>query len=398
MMDARDLLLGQLDSLKQELGRCRRAVDSKDIDARLRARVGARLDTAITTLERRRAELERTVQADDQPPTAWRALCALQQEAVKLFEECLAFMEGALARRHGLDEGLCALTDDLLDDLAAWADVRWDRFTLLATAEFYRDTAEIIRIRYPDVSLWSLPLAVHEFGHYVGPELRRARDGGYEYPFQARLKKAQGPGGAPSKEWYHLQEYFADVFASYCLGPAYAAAFILLRSNPSDAGVETLTHPSSAARIHGILWTLDRMDARDGGDLRPGFRDVTKYLREWWAKALAAAGQAEPLGGAEEALAMQRVTELYDLLVGLAPQRLGFSREAWLRAQGAAADLTGPTTPRGLTRRDVVNAAWLARLQASPAPHAVNDVARNAKSLYETLSARRAADGPAGDA
>lgn len=391
-MEARDLFLGQLDSLQLELGRCLGAVDSKDIDAGLRDRVGARLDKQLTELDRRRATLEKTGRAGPSP-AAWRDLRTLQQDAVKLFEECLAFVQGAWARKHGLDEGLCALTDDLLDDLATWADVRWDRFTLLATKEVYRDTAEIIRIRYPDVSLWSLPLAAHEFGHYVGPELRRGRDGAYEYPFQARLKRAQGPEGAPTKEWHHLQEYFADVFATYCLGPAYAAAFMLLRTNPVDE--ESFTHPSSAARIHGILWALEQMDARDERPLQPPFRDTTTHLRERWTRALEAAGKAQGMTGPEEALATQRVKELFDMLVGLAPQRLAFGRQAWLRAETVAADWTG-RAPAALTRRDVLNAAWLTRLQSDPDPRLMDDIARGAVKVYGSLSAQRPPTSPGG--
>src|SRR5262249_44677181 len=151
----------------------------------------------------------------------WGELSQLMRDAAPVFDECLAFVQGSWARRHDLDEGLCTMADDLLEDLAYRSDIGWTRFTLLATSEFYRDTADIIRIAYPDVSFWSLPLAAHEFGHYIGPELVDTRSGRREYPLQTRLKEADAAlpaqqkvgvqtKSAHTKKWQHLQEHFAD--------------------------------------------------------------------------------------------------------------------------------------------------------------------------------------------
>jgi hypothetical protein len=325
----------------------------------------------------------------------WRELGKLQRHSATSFDECLAFIQGALARKAGLDEEICSLTDYLLDDLADYSDVPWGRFTLLAASEFYRDKAEIIRIRYPEVSLWGMPLAAHEFGHYLGPQLRHSQDGAYSYPFQALLKAADETREPPlhTRDWNHLQEHFADLFAAYTLGPAYAAAFIVLRMNPGEAQNCTLTHPSGAWRVHGILWTLDKMDELQGTSLLRPFRDVTALLREAWHQSLRQAGKPDKLADVEASRVYQRMAELFDLLAGETPQRLRFGRADWQRATQVAERLAGGVAASAsqtygeVSRRDVLNGAWLARLYGTDqSPFALNSIAVQALDQYRRLS------------
>jgi hypothetical protein len=390
-VDARDVMLGQIEALRLELLRCRTAIDSKNIDPSLRDRVEARLSTELTRLDRRRVDLGTRVTNNQPLDGCWRDLRTLEDDCAKVFGECLAFVEGAWARAHQLDEGLCAASDMLLDDLGHWSDVPWNRFTLLATSERYQELAGIIRVKYPDVSVWALPLVAHEFGHYVARELRQTDGGEARYPFQDRLKVAdEGRGEAlHTKQWHHLQEYFADVFATYTMGPAYAAAFMLLRMNPLQAQGESLTHPSGAARVHGILWMLDAMEEREKAAFRSSFRDVTTMLRDVWAQAVQGAGIAGGLTPAATTLAAQRTSELFGILTAATPPQLQFGWAAWLRAQAIAADLSA-TPPDGATRRDIVNGAWLARLQlARHDPQAVKDISSSALKLYGTVPPRR---------
>ena len=109
-----------------------------------------------------------------------------------LFEESLALVEGALVRGAKLDNGLCQIADALLDELRTKADVAWGRFTILAEGEFFGEMAQIIRLRFPEVSIWNLPIAAHEFGHFVGPELKQPGPfGTFRYPFQEELRKSR---------------------------------------------------------------------------------------------------------------------------------------------------------------------------------------------------------------
>jgi hypothetical protein len=388
-MRPHDAIEAQIELLREELIRCRKTIDSTGIDAKFRGRVAARFDKEVTRLEASNAALKAKVTSGQPLNACWRELRKVQRDSSRVFDECLAFIQGALARKAELDGGICALTDDLLDDLAHLSDVLWGRFTLLATSEFYRETAEIIRVRFPEVSLWSIPLAAHEFGHYVGPELRESQDGVGIYPFKVLLETSDKTRQAPlhTQQWYHLQEHFSDLFATYTLGPAYAAAFILLRMNPSEANTATLTHPSGSRRVHGILWTLEKVDELAPSPMQRAFRDVTPLLRDVWQQSLRQVGAPETLAPAEGALVAQQMNELFGLLVNAMPQRVALGRGDWLRVEQLAADLAPATLPEQLTRRDVLNAAWLSRLRAAdPNPYVLNEIAREALATYRRLS------------
>lgn len=400
-MSPRHSLQAQLAVLSRELIRSRNAVASMRVQPILRDRVVGRFDTELMRLQKRADALHAVVARPEQPPSAsWRDLRTLQADATKLFDECLAFMQGALAREANLDDGICSLTDALLDNLAEWSDIPWGRFTLLATSEFLRDTAEIIRIRHPEVSVWTMPIAAHEFGHYLGPQLRHSRNGESVYPFQERLKAADESRGtmAHSEDWYHLQELFADLFATYTLGPAYAAAFIILRMNAADAHVGSTTHPSGAQRVHGILWTLDRVASTGAGLRREPFREVSTLLADFWKSSLAEAQPQGAFSTIDAGLIEERMGELLGLLSDNTPPRLAFGRADWNRVESilpALLDESDPGAlarmemPEGVTRRDILNAAWLARLSSGDAsPHVVNDLANRALILYRRVPVR----------
>ncbi|MCE9658963.1 MAG: hypothetical protein K8R60_10415 [Burkholderiales bacterium] len=388
-MEPGRILQAQLEVLRLDLVRSRKAAEAAEVEPELRNRVAARFDVELTRVLGRVDALKAAIdKAERSPESAWRELRELQAEAGRVLDECLAFVQGALARKAGMDEGICALTDLLLADLATAADVAWGRFTLLATSEFYRDMAEVIRIRYPEVSLWSMPFAAHEFGHFIGPALSARRDGAFAYPFQELLKtadeKAKGEGQAHSREWHHLQESFADVFATCTLGPAYAAAFILLRMNPTDANASAYTHPSAAARVHAILWTLDKLDATH---VAGRLRDVTAMLRELWAASLRLAGQADKLADAAASFATENASRLFDLLVGATPPGLMFDAPAWNRSQALALVPPPAVLVPATTRCDVLNAAWLARLGiASQNRYELNDLEHSALAAFRRIA------------
>ena len=197
-----------------------------------------------------------------------------------------------------------------------------------------------------------MALATHEFGHFLGPQLRESNSGEYAYPFQEMLKtadkKASGDLDLHTQNWYHLQEHFADLFATYALGPAYAAAFIMLRMYSAEAQDDMVSYPSGAKRVHGILWMLDKMDDLQAAPLGQPFHSVTALLRDAWQNSLHEAGKAEKLTDVQASLVNQRMAELLELLTGNAPQKLMFGqanwggRNRWLRNGSAARRLLLP--------------------------------------------------------
>jgi hypothetical protein len=391
------VITAQVEVLRQSLGQCRKALKNSDIDTNLLERVANRFHKEFAHLGRECDALEARVATGQSLDVCWRNLGWLQHESLKVVDELLAFIQGALARKVGLDEEICSLTDSLLDDLAHYSEVPWGRFTLLASSEFYLDRAEIIRIRYPDVNLWSMPLVAHEFGHYVGTQLRLRRNDEDTFPFRERLKIAdENPQSSRHTQgWYHLQEHFADAFATWTLGPAYAAALIMLRMNPSEALKDTLTHPSAAQRVHSVLWTLDEMDKLQTTPRQRPFQDVTELLREGWRGSLREAGMPEMLADAEASLVNQRMSELLDMLVGTTPPQLMLGSADWFRGAAVAAQIVNDSNdaalPNGVTRREVLNGAWLARLDArDQSQFALSHVAALALKEYREIGPRSA--------
>lgn len=400
-MTPRDSLMAQAFVLSQEINRSTRALQSLPVPDELRSRVEARFNTEFGRLTQQVRELRSDLGRPGQPfAESWARLADLQRVSEQVFQEFLSFAHGAMARGAELDGGLCALTDALLADLEAWSDVAWGRFTVPDTREFIRETAEIIRVRYPEMSLWSIPFAAHEFGHFLGPELRSRDPAGERYPLQALLRTADESrsGAEHTQDWYHRQEYFADVFASYTIGPAYAAAFMFLRVNPCTAGIVTLTHPSAIQRVHAIFRTLERAAAA-----RPGMGSALQAfvveMRTTWDGMLEAAGEPRDprAASAVRAQAEEDAHELLQLLTENTPESLAFGPAEWARATALGAalsvdpavDFDPPgAVPGGTTRREVLNAAWFARMSVSDAePMTIGTIAERAMRCYRVLPA-----------
>ena len=176
-------------------------------------------------------------------PSWWETLAKVRSETALPMVECLAFALGPLVRGipwqgdRGLDNGFCDLADEMLRELGVRSPQNWSRRTVLSDSEFITDPAQIIRIRFPVTSIWDLPVAAHEFGHLLGQ--------GSRSPLQPRIEALAY--GYQERNWVH--EHFADLFATYVLGPAFACTCLLTRFDPSmDPTVNSETHPSHGAR------------------------------------------------------------------------------------------------------------------------------------------------------
>jgi hypothetical protein len=155
------------------------------------------------------------------------------------------------------------------------------------------------------------------------------------------------------------------------MGPAYGHAAIRLRFDPSRAYQEDGERPTEASRAHVVLETLARMDAHGNEAV---WRAQVDELREQWSGAVEAAA---PNGRWRD------TCESLDELVSDAVEHFGYalniraeySSRAWRRAEvlydrwrrqaedSAAEDaLTTEPEDAFVTARDVLNAAWLMRI------------------------------------
>jgi hypothetical protein len=137
-----------------------------------------RFEDAIVTRQGELQILAQRINTSQSLQECWKDFREKRKLCVSLAREYLAFTQGAFARQAGLDGGLLRLADALLAELSLRVKIGWNPLTVLAESEWYGEEAQIIRLRFPEASIWNLPIVVHEFGHFAGPRLGvRGQDG-----------------------------------------------------------------------------------------------------------------------------------------------------------------------------------------------------------------------------
>lgn len=353
----RDLLRIQVQELLEQLNDVENALGHKKLDERLRERVAVRFQRVVGQHRDATIRLRDGLAGDLETRAGWSALNEVRAKTAPLFAESLALLEGGLVRGIGLDRGLCRIADAMLGQLARLSECPWDRFTVLDQGEYFNGLAEVIRLRFPDLTIWSLPVAAHEFGHHVAGLQMRNVDG--TQPFSAVQTQVKSNA--------HAHEYFADCFATYALGPAYPAACVLQRFDPSSARRATVSHPAAAARVWLCLYVLGRMN-RLAGLLSP-FAAVIDLLSGAWSGMVEEAAGGAPELAAETERKLEAVGGIYwDLLEFAMPAA---RYRGWLTASGAVEGLLEAIANRRAREakpgdvRDILNTAWAAR-QSGP--------------------------------
>jgi hypothetical protein len=251
---------------------------------------------------------------------------------------------------------MCSVADRLLKSISTAFRQPWPHFTILSESEYFATAAQLIRIRYPAVHLWDLSIAAHEFGHFFGPRWKsRTRETAYTLFLD---RSGLGPRT-------HAQELFADLFAVFWLGPAYACTCILRRFNPIEADSDS--HPSHVTRAAWILSCLDLQLEAAPGEGASTIRSVRARLADYWSQAVAESRVPDRRERwAALAFGAQGLwrTLLHDFGVSV------YSDVS--PALSLAADFREgrlPAQVRGRYRlRDVLNGLWLLRLQHESAP------------------------------
>jgi hypothetical protein len=302
-----------------------------------------------------------------EPPAsvqAWRDYAELRDESERLFEECLEFIGGLAFRRTGLDrERMCEIADALILACAreAYAEP-WYFLTVPSLREVVtKSRMRLSRIRFPEWTLWTLPVTAYVLGHEIMDEQDVA-------PFISGQMAAWARQDVAD---HHVHVLIADIFGAYVMGPAYGHAGIRLRFDASRAYVETPDRPAESSRAEVVLATLEHMDAH-ARDL--AWQAQVKALREEWTTALAA---ARPEGTAPDAVAalkelVEEALEHFEEKLNMTAQ---YSESAWVEAAKLYGSWREEATNSNssaalsvmsgklLTARDVLNAAWLLRLE-----------------------------------
>lgn len=279
-------------------------------------------------------------------------LQTLRKRANELFAESLALATAPAIRTQRLDEGACDIADRLLIDISRAIGIEWPHFTTLAESEFFGTSAQIVRLRYPGPSVWDFAVAVHELGHFCGPNWPPPLD---ESPYEALMARTElGPGK-------YREEYFADLFAVFVLGPAYAWTCVIERFDPIRGDSDS--HPADIKRVAWILRGLELLAQEAEPESAQTIQAWTQWLQTLWDDAAATCKQT--LDPGDRNMLRTHAAQTWSRLRRSGSAAMyGDLRRAMLLAADYRDRRPRPTggTP---DLRDVLTAAWLVRLETT---------------------------------
>ncbi len=366
-IDAETILQMRIEAALRDLG----VLEESIARTALHKKLGPRFANLIQSLREDIEALQKTAKEDpDAHDDCWGDLRRLVADSERVAEEYLRCLQGSTIRKA--DGGYLEISDFLIHRLSLEADIQWPRLTILSSGEFLSGMTDVIGARFPSFDVWNLPVAVHEFGHFLFERLTKPRTKELLFDEMVRderkriKKKLEKLVDSATLESslqtaaHHLHEFFADLFAVFTVGPAYAYTCVLLRFDPHTATRETAHHPSNAARVAAMTRGLEEMD--------PGnFLAVANTLRERWSGSVKRAGLDEPSPEAVSA-----VEETADAVLKVLRRNLSkkVRYQSWPRACQLGEELmkkpVDEIVASGVIIEDVLNAAWRARLERDP--------------------------------
>ncbi|PKN28089.1 MAG: hypothetical protein CVU64_14800 [Deltaproteobacteria bacterium HGW-Deltaproteobacteria-21] len=361
-MDEIRTLKAQMKSLLENLIRAKKAMAAARINPRLLDAVEHRFEWKARESKEQLEALEKKIDIGKSIEECWKEFGALRKSLDEHFRECLAFLGGALIRSEGLDSRLCVVADAILWKLSHNVDCEWTRFTIMADVDLFADMSEIIRLRFPEFSIWHLPIVAHELGHFVADKLDR------DARLFAGLMEKEDLGACSVST---LHEQFADVFAVNALGPAYACSCIFLEFDPTRIYEGGSGHPPDYERVHLIIRSLKTIDEKNQrGDYAPSI----DALNSLWHCSMKACKKQGSLTSEHAARLDNRLDRIFGHKgVGSRLKNIRYNNEPrydrWPQASLLSTQLELQTVEdifnvpgRKFILRDVLNAAWQWRL------------------------------------
>jgi len=309
---------------------------------------------------------------------AWDLYAKAYRQCQDFFSEYLEVIGGLAFRKKVQEVEVITPIYDLADDLMSTSvpDItplfRSVHPTLPALPETLLKTmAHIIGLRFPEWTIWTLPSIAHELGHILIHDDRILRE---------FVEKTQGEKWTAKdntkRSKKHLTEFIADAFSTFVMGPAYACSAIFLKFNPTTADRDSDEHPGDAKRAYLVFTMLRKMNDED--DVLNPYANVVTVLTKIWEDMLERAGQREPLQASDKGCLEELVKKAWGLFAAEAlrgdakypynnPDR-GWTiakkwKERWSEQLNNGESLSIEKVGQFNTLRDVLNAAWLCRLE-----------------------------------
>jgi hypothetical protein len=360
-MDTIDAQLDTIEWMKKACFRVRTTPVGEDIQQALNT-CTAPLVTELGALDRESADLSES----------WKDLRESHDpKAQQIFTDYVELLGGAALRDTGFDEGIGTLADKLLSGGGRLLALPTRRQALVKTFE------RIIRVNFPDWTIWTLPSVALEFWNVVGCQNLNST-------VEAGLRTLSSAEQTSIREEH--KACLGDAYATYTMGPAYAYYAVGLLLDPgSDQG-----HYRARA-IVAMLETMDRNESLAA----PPYIEVRRRLLAAWNAARKQLGQPpvalDANGSAEVADPDADGTGIRTLVRSfwntLHMTTSGpFGVAMWNQIRGwvqllladKAADIV-VSDGEGVELRHLLNAAWQARVDPE------RDPARDLNAAVKTL-------------
>lgn len=382
-MDARSVLRAHVAEARNDV----RAVEGMVVSpAAGRLAGSAALERVCAALGRQLAGLEsveRALTPESSTATAWAHLHSIRTDIDETLRDALDLLGGLFVEQSGLDQGFLAVADALLSEIAEAMPrgIDWPT-VMMSTGDAFSPLTGTLWTRFPDFSVWALPMIAHEAGHVATQEVKVLQPdaSGYDFPITA-LATEHG-------EWNerYARELIADFFGTWSLGPAYACSAVLLRFSPQCADEPEDLHPPEQQRVRLILETLTRVDENYG--------DVRQYLEQVWQDMVQPFGPS-PISDGDAAL----LTSLAERLTAAAAEHFPHACYAGRTQMRDMSDLLERNALSAATLdpqagiRDVVNAAWIARLRNPTGTPGIGPMEQSALAACRTIAMRARPNG-----
>jgi hypothetical protein len=286
----------------------------------------------------------------------------------RVFPEYVEVLGGLALRGTGVDNDICLMIDKLL---RAWTEVGGQELSYsicIPAVQECLTIGRVIRVGFPEWTIWSVPLCAHEFGKIVVADNNEIGD---------KLKEWTGSDVVLRR---HCETYLADAFACCSMGPAYACAAILLKFDPAANESEDSDRAPDHYRVEVILSVLRELQAVQYPALP--LDEFLDRLEQAWNSARGAL-QTRPATSQPEREQVDNAAlraEIVDFaLYLLRDEGLLYSAAGWPRVQRLAKELfprtaTGETPAEATTLLEVLNAAWYERVE-NPNPRRADQIA-----------------------
>jgi hypothetical protein len=281
-----------------------------------------------------------------------------------IFEQYIEFLGGLALRDSGFDTGISRLADELLRTYSTKKNP--DPMLAIPTRQqaVAMTLARIIRVTFPDWTIWALPATAYEFWHVMA-----RKDLNSALTFALRSATGNGTDAVDLR----FDECLGDAFATYTMGPAYAYFAIFLLLDPEFPFKCGDSDVAADARAHCIFEMLRRMDSKES-PLDPPYAKVRQELESAWRNAITQIG-AQPKSDEEENRVKAdkiRISILTDALWKTLNKSTSppFTVDVWNEIRAWVDPLLENNVdaikvPQGAELRHVLNAAWMARVDSA---------------------------------